>query len=386
MITSVLHSFPHRLGMQRICTTAWHEITSASSAGAKLHAICGDSVRPLPRNIRLTRTMSVGRIHIPRKLIGTVRLCSLHDWIVAKYLQNCSEPYQVIHTWPLATLKTANAAKKRGIPIALERCNAHTRYAYSSVKDECDRIGIQLPRNFEHQTNTKILELEEEEYEDASVILCPSDFVVKTFLHEGISNNKLKRFFYGVDTSCFYPKTNESNERNPLTVLFAGICAVRKGLHTALQAWLGSEASNHGRFLIAGKFLPEYQRILMPLLSHPSVSILGHRSDIPQLMRNADIFILPSIEEGFGLVCTEAIASGCVPLVSKACTDMCRHGHNSLVHPIGDTNLLSTQITLLNRSRKLLKTLRENGIAERTNLSWESAGKLLANIYKELHN
>lgn len=384
MIPSVLHSFPHRLGMHRICTTAWYEIASASNAGATLHAICGDSVRPLPPNIRLTKTLAAGRIHIPRKLIGVVRLCALHDWMVARHLLNQTESYNVVHTWPLATLRTAKAAKQFGIPVALERCNAHTRYAYNSVKEECDRIGIHLPRNFEHQKNTKILSLEESEYESASIILCPSDFVVKTFLAEGFPINKLKRFFYGVDTSLFYPQATNSNENSPLTVLFVGICAVRKGLHIALRAWIESEASRNGRFIIAGNFLPEYQRLLTPLLKHPSISILGHRSDIPHLMRNSDVFILPSVEEGFGLVCTEAIASGCVPLVSQACTDLCQHRHNSLVHPIGDIELLSAQLTLLYRDRDLLKTLRQNGIAERSRLSWESAGRHLRKVYNDI--
>jgi glycosyltransferase involved in cell wall biosynthesis len=304
--------------------------------------------------------------------------------MVARHLLNQTESYNVVHTWPLATLRTAKAAKQFGIPVALERCNAHTRYAYNSVKEECDRIGIHLPRNFEHQKNTKILSLEESEYESASIILCPSDFVVKTFLAEGFPINKLKRFFYGVDTSLFYPQATNSNENSPLTVLFVGICAVRKGLHIALRAWIESEASRNGRFIIAGNFLPEYQRLLTPLLKHPSISILGHRSDIPHLMRNSDVFILPSVEEGFGLVCTEAIASGCVPLVSQACTDLCQHRHNSLVHPIGDIDLLSAQLTLLYRDRDLLKTLRQNGIAERSRLSWESAGRHLRKVYNDI--
>src|SRR5208282_1875306 len=109
-------------------------------------------------------------------------------------------------------------------------------------------------------------------------------------------------------------------------MIFVGICAVRKGLHFALEAWLKSSASKNGRFLIAGDFLPAYHAKLAPMLAHPSIKVLGHRNDIPELMRESDVFVLPSIEEGFGLVCTEAMASGCVPLISEACTDVCRNG------------------------------------------------------------
>ena len=42
------------------------------------------------------------------------------------------------------------------------------------------------------------------------------------------------------------------------------------------------------------------------MLAHPSVKVLGHRNDVPELMRKSDILVLPSIEEGFGLVIAEA--------------------------------------------------------------------------------
>jgi glycosyltransferase involved in cell wall biosynthesis len=79
-------------------------------------------------------------------------------------------------------------------------------------------------------------------------------------------------------------------------------------------------------------------------------------------MRRSDILVLPSIEEGFGLVCTEAMGSGCVPLVSDACTDLCRHLENALVHALGDVDTLEEHITMLHRDRQLLSRLRAEGL------------------------
>ena len=67
-------------------------------------------------------------------------------------------------------------------------------------------------------------------------------------------------------------------------MLFVGVCSVVKGLHFALEAWLRSPARSTGTFLIAGKFLPFYAKNLVPMLADPSVEVLGHRTDAPDLM------------------------------------------------------------------------------------------------------
>jgi glycosyltransferase involved in cell wall biosynthesis len=264
----------------------------------------------------------------------------------------------IIHTWPLAALQTLKTAKRLGIPTVLERPNAHTRYAYEAVQKECERLGITLPPDHEYAYKMDWLVKEEEEYQIADRILCPSEFVVKTFLEQGVAKEKLARHFYGFDNNRFYPIDSPRDSSRGITILFVGVCAVRKGVHFALEAWLKSPAHRNGTFLIAGEFLPSYAEKLSSMLSHPSIHVLGHRNDVPELMRKSDILVLPSIEEGFGLVCTEAMGSGCVPLVSEACTDICQHMKNALVHRIGDVAALTQHITMLYEDRMLLNRLR----------------------------
>jgi len=380
----VLHSFPHRLGMSRICTTAWHEIDGAAEAGAEMLVMAGDSVRTFPRPVRVETTLSRGRLRIPYRLLGTYRACALHDWLVARRLPSLAGRIDIIHAWPLGALRTIRAAKKLGIPVALERCNAHTRFAYEVVRKECGRIGVPLPPGHEHAFNAAILEREEMEYVEADALLCPSDFTVKTFVDQGFPRERLVRFIYGVDEKKFHPSDKPRDPKASLKMIFVGVCAVRKGLHFALEAWLKSPASNNGRFLIAGDFIPAYREKLAPMLAHPSIEILGHRNDIPELMRECDLFVLPSIEEGFGLVCTEAMASGCVPLVSDACTDLCRHRVNSLVHPVGDVEALAQHITMLHQDRALLEELRAASIRAVPEITWTAAGRKLLAAYKEI--
>jgi glycosyltransferase involved in cell wall biosynthesis len=283
----------------------------------------------------------------------------------------------------MGALRTLEVAAELGIPTVLERCNAHTRFSYGVVQEECRRLGVTLPSNHESAFNERVLAREEEEFRRADRLLCPSEFVVKTFLDRGFARHKLARHIYGFDEKVYYPPPGRRPQKAGLNMLFVGVCAVRKGTHYALEAWLKSPASREGTFTIAGEFLPAYAKKLAPMLSHPSVHTLGHRQDVPELMRQSDILVLPSLEEGFGLVCTEAMGSGCVPLVSDACTDVCKHGENALVHRVGNVEALTQHITMLHEDRALLQRLRAHGLAMRDELTWDAAGVRLLDAYRE---
>jgi len=111
--------------------------------------------------------------------------------------------------------------------------------------------------------------------------------------------------------------------------------------------------------------------------------VLGHRNDVPELMRKSDILVLPSIEEGFGLVITEAMGSGCVPLASEACTEICDHMKTGLMHRVGDVDTLTQQITMLHEDRVLLERLRTEGLATAPTVTWTAAGRVLLKVYRE---
>ncbi len=326
----VLYSFPHKIGAGRICYTAWHQVDGLAEAGAAVAVHAASFQKGFPREVEIKPTLARGKYRVPYKLIGSTRAFAWHDRIVARRLEKLAGEIDIVHTWPMGALETLKTANRLGIATVLERPNAHTRFAYEVVRQECDRLGVALPADHEHAFKQDVLSKEEEEYRLAYRLLCPSDFTAKTFLDFGFPARQLARHIYGYDESVYKPNGVPRESKAGLTMLFVGVCAVRKGLHFALEAWLQSPASATGTFMIAGEFLPAYQEKLAPMLAHRSVKVLGHRNDVPELVRQSDILVLPSIEEGFGLVCTEAMGSGCVPLVSDACTDVCKHMENAL--------------------------------------------------------
>ncbi|MGC2639244.1 MAG: glycosyltransferase family 4 protein [Acidobacteriaceae bacterium] len=380
----VLYSFPLRLGADRICYTAWQQVNGLAAAGADLLVAPASLGRAVPAGVRVEQTLERGQLRLPYRMVGTARAVALHDRIVARRLRKLAGQIDIVHTWPTGALETLKTAAQLGIPTVLERPNANTRFAMEVVQQECERLGVALPPDHEHAFDTKKLEKEEAEYRLATRLLCPSDFVVKTFLDKGFKQEQLIRHIYGYDEKVYFPDPRRvADPGSGLTMLFVGVCAVRKGVHFALEAWLKSPASKTGTFLIAGGFLPAYQEKLAPLLAHPSVKVLGHRNDVADLMRRSDILVLPSIEEGFGLVITEAMGCGCVPLASEACTEICSHMKTGLMHRIGDVEALTEHITLLHQDRALLARLRAESQAALPALTWTAAGSILLDVYRE---
>jgi glycosyltransferase involved in cell wall biosynthesis len=379
----VLFSFPLRLGADRICGIAWQQVNGLAAAGADVLVFPASISRPVRPDVRVSPTLARGKLRIPYKFVGTMRACAWHDHVVARRIEKLAGQIDIIHTWPLGALQTLKTAVRLGIPTVLERCNAHTGFAMEVVQKECDRLGIVLPPDHEHAYNAEKLRKEEEEYRLATRLLCPSDFVVKTYLDRGYAREQLARHTYGYDEKVYYPSNEPRDPKRGLTMLSVGVCAVRKGLHYALEAWLRSPASKDGTFLIAGEFLPAYQEKLAPMLAHPSVKVLGHRNDVAELMRKSDLLVLPSIEEGFGLVIAEAMGSGCVPLASDACTEICNHMKTGLMHHVADVEALTQHITMLHEDRALLERLRAASLEAAPGVTWTAAGRILLDVYRD---
>lgn len=380
----VLYSFPHKIGSGRICWTAWQQVVGLVDAGATVMAIVGSSAKALPNGVFVKKTLGIGPFRIPYRLLGARRASLLHDWVTALWLKRHSSEVDIVHAWPLGGLRTIRVAKKLGIPVVLERPNAHTAFAYQVVEDECKLINLTLPEGFEHKYDGVALAHEILEYNECNYLLCPSEFVAQTFRDQGFESEKLLKHQYGYDATLIQSGNQGTNQNQGLVAIYVGLCTPRKGLHYALKAWLTSEACKTGRLMVCGDFVPGYREKLEHLLDHPSVEVLGHRKDIPELMKQADLFVLSTIEEGSALVTYEARGAGCVLLVSEASGAVCESMHNGLIHSTRNVEMLRQHIDLLDQDRNFLAQMRINSLAGTPNLTWKAAGEKLHDVYRSV--
>lgn len=377
----VLYSFPQRLGAGRICIIPWHQMVGLAAAGAEVTALVGSIERDPGANVSCRATLCPGGVKIPFRLLGMNLVNAIHDYRTASWLSINYGKIDIVHGWPSASLRTIKIARQHGIPFVLERPNAHTAFAYEEVAAECKRLDFSLPRDHDHSWNAALLRHEEREYASTDYLICPSEFVAQTFRERNFNESKLLRHRYGYDPTRFSPAT-ERIQSPGINMVYAGVCYPRKGLHYALEAWINSTASKTGQFKICGEFVEGYEEKLGSMLAHPSVKVMGHRNDLPELFRSADLFVLPSVEEGSALVTYEARASGCVLLVSDRAGAVCEHQVDSLIHDARDVDALTSHISLLADNPGILARLRENSMATILELTWSRAGRILLDCYQ----
>jgi glycosyltransferase involved in cell wall biosynthesis len=131
----------------------------------------------------------------------------------------------------------------------------------------------------------------------------------------------------GVDLQHFRPATEAEMERIHQRyslagdyVLFVGTLEPRKNLSTLLDAWqLVWPEFPHLELVIAGSPAPNFAPAsLVP--NSPGVRFLGYvpDGDLPALYSGARAYLLPSLQEGFGLTVLEAMACGTPVIASSA--------------------------------------------------------------------
>lgn len=379
----ILYSFPDTLGAPGIGTTAWNQARTLVGLGHEVDVYATALARELPGARRVATTLTLAGRRIPHRALGRARAYRYHDLRVARALRSPGK-IDVVHCWPRATIRTAEAARAGGAVSVREAPNTHTAYAYERVAAEVERLGLEQARDHSHTADAEALALEEREYEVVDLVAVPSEFVRRTFLERGFAPAKLGLHQFGFDGSRFPAPDGERPAGEGLRAVFVGSCEPRKGLHYALEAWVASGAAERGTFTICGDFYPGYRALLARWLDHPSVEVLGFVSDVAALMRGSDVLVLPTIEEGSALVTYEAQASGCIPVVSEAAGARCTHLEDALVHAPGDVAALTEHLRALDGDHELLARLRGATLARRESLTWEQGARDLEGLYREL--
>jgi glycosyltransferase involved in cell wall biosynthesis len=119
-----------------------------------------------------------------------------------------------------------------------------------------------------------------------------------------------------------------------------------------------------------------------------SVFMMGglSKEKVAQLMAAADVFVLPSKMESFGLALLEASAAGVPVICSNAggAAEVFQDGFNALLYPPGDDNAMAEAIIRLIQDKELAKTISANAVATAGKFTWEMAAERTLRVYEKV--
>ena len=144
----------------------------------------------------------------------------------------------------------------------------------------------------------------------------PTRYAASTFIAEGIQSEKLIVNPYGVSLSDFAPSPEGRAVTARPRILFAGRLGIRKGLPWLLEAF--APFAGEAELRLAGAEEPE-TAALLARLPMQGVTRLGAlpRAALVAEMQAADLFCLPSLEEGLPLALLQAMATGLPAIASR---------------------------------------------------------------------
>ena len=201
-------------------------------------------------------------------------------------------------------------------------------------------------------------------YKFARIIITVSEPIKSRLLASGIDGSKIKVINNGIHLSDYQQNDKNSIQRleielnlldNPFVVMNIGRLSLQKAQKTIIEAAAQiNDTKKQIRFLIVGhgELHSELERYITEKRVGHMVRLLGFREDIRLLLSVADLFILPSLDEGMPMSLLEAVACR-VPVIATMVGDIpkiIQHEVSGIAVPVNDAEALAKAILDLESS------------------------------------
>jgi glycosyltransferase involved in cell wall biosynthesis len=277
-------------------------------------------------------------------------------------------------------LHSGRRAKSRGAKYVCDRGSAHIRVQDRILREEFELQGIPYPG-----VDPRIIMREEEEYEAADLITVPSAFAMNTFLEAGVPRRKMRLATYGVDLGMFHACT--ARQADDFHVVFVGGLSVRKGIRYLLDAFQQLQCKNK-RLTLVGTVLPEMEATINALRHNLRIQVRGHvpQEKLKEILSASHALVLPSVEDGLGLVQVQALACGC-PVIATQNTgaqDIFTDGKEGFIVPIRDAAAIAERLQRLADDPELSTTMSQAAVQRVKSISgWDQYGDRMFQIFSE---
>lgn len=188
------------------------------------------------------------------------------------------------------------------------------------------------------------------EYEYADTIYVHSKYTRESFLEAGIPDEKLKRMYLRVHPRFVPP--DQRPDDDTFRLVYVGRVEATKGIPLLLKAFSRLSTEEKQLTLVGGWSTRRMRTFVEPWLEDPRIC-LSPGDPLPAL-HEADVFVHPTYEDGFGYAPMEALACG-IPVIATEDTGMKEYiqdGKNGYVVPTGRVDPIVDRLECMYRNPK----------------------------------
>lgn len=276
-------------------------------------------------------------------------------------------------TQGLKSTKKLHAAGSSTVCI-MEEVNSHIEFANDILLNEFISLGLKKGYEKEPDFNLRL-----QTYDETDYILCPSEFVRKSFLSKGFAPERLLKVNFGFPAIEAIGRDFTRTGSDTFTMLYVGQLHYRKGLRYAIEAF---KKLKHPKkeFIIVGPKTPVTGLENTQIPSGVIFTGPLKGEDLKNQYKKASVFVLPSLEEGLALVQGEALAFG-IPLIITTNTggdDIIEDGIEGFIVPPAQIDKLAEKLQLMADDSDLRNSMSVNALKAAQKLgSWDVAASRL---------
>tara|TARA_B110000305_G_C19399814_1_gene619516 strand:+ start:464 stop:1687 length:1224 start_codon:yes stop_codon:yes gene_type:complete len=286
-----------------------------------------------------------------------------------------------VYAYEDGALKTFQQADKIGVKKIYDLPIAYWSMAHRLYAEEVERLPEWAVTMEGILDSERKLARKTEEIELADVVVCPSKFVHSSLPDLIKENKKCIVTPFGSPLVRDFRPTRKLN-RGVLRVLFAGSMSQRKGLGDLFQAMKLVDDSSVELHVLGS--------LLAPLSFYKSQyrKFFHHRSrshdEVLKLMRDFDVFCLPSIIEGRALVVQEAMMSK-LPVIITPNTggeDLVEEGETGFLVPIRSPEKIAEKITWFLENKDSIEGMGLAAKKKAESITWKNYGDMIIQATK----
>lgn len=286
--------------------------------------------------------------------------------------------------WANYGLQSIAVARSLGAKVIVESGSAHIEHQQEVLASAYVELGLKHQPIVQKNKDRMMAE-----YASADAIMTLSSVARQSFIDRGHAPGKVLQVSCGVDVQTFFVNRRCQQEQPIFTVLFVGLLSIRKGVHHLIDAWLQLDFDPaKTRLLLIGTLHHDLGKILKKKKLRTNIIFYGSASQdqLKSLYQQASVFVLPSLEDGFGMVVGEAMAAG-LPIICTThvgAADLITAGQEGLVVPAGSSILLAQALLWMYEHRYDAWLMGQRGQKKIQRYTWDYYGEQVYEKYKQV--